>query len=221
MLCCCDLQTLNNSWNMDPANYAAGPGYMVLDLWWPSDVLVFLDPNHMSGVWVMLHSWHLGEKGLETKVRSSKGVWVYDHSSKTWPGSGKPTSGSTSTLRTSFFQKTAGHPAQETHAQAMPEEKERLSNSRPVSWILMVEAKGTCVSTWNGLSPKFLVSTVLPGENTLSEHETQLCVRLMESQHQFLGSDDLSKYHYQAISGNGFMRTNSWKWVNKFYKNSL
>ena len=166
MLCCCDLQTLNNSWNMDPANYAAGPGYMVLDLWWPPDVLVFLDPNHMPGVWVMLHSWHLGEKGLETKVRSSKGVWVYDHSSKTWPGSGKPTSVSTSTLRTSFFQKTAGHPAQETHAQAMPEEKERLSNSRPVSWILMVEAKGTCVSTWNALSPKFLVPTVLPGENT-------------------------------------------------------
>lgn len=61
----------------------------------------------------------------------------------------------------------------------------------------------------------------LAGGNTLSEYETQLCVRLMES-HHFLRSDDfLSKYHYQVISGNGFMRTKIRKWGNKFYKNSL
>lgn len=36
----------------------------------------------------------------------------------------------------------------------------------------MVEAKGTRVSTWNGLSPKFLVPTVLPGEKARSEDET-------------------------------------------------
>ena len=172
MLCCCDLQTLNNSWNRVPANYAAGPGYMVLDLWWPPDVLGFLDPKHMSGGWVMLHSWHLGERGIETKVRSSKGVWIHDHSSKTWPGVWQAHEWFHIQLRTSFFQKTAGHPAQDTHAQAMPEEKEQLSSSRPVSWILMVEAKRTRVSTWNCLSPKFLVPTVLPGENTLSEDET-------------------------------------------------
>ena len=46
---------------------------MILDLWVLPDVLVSLEHDHMSGVLVTRHSWGLGEKDTETKVRSKEG----------------------------------------------------------------------------------------------------------------------------------------------------
>lgn len=56
-----------------PANYVAGPEYVILDLWVLPDVLVSIERDHTSGVLVTRHSWGLGEKDTETTVRSKEG----------------------------------------------------------------------------------------------------------------------------------------------------
>lgn len=84
------------------------------------DVLGFLDPKHMSGVWVMLHS---GTWERETQSESQK----QQRSLNSWPQQQDLTWGLASPrvvppLAQNFFlPEDSRAPFKETHAQAMPE----------------------------------------------------------------------------------------------------
>ena len=152
MLCCCDLQILNNIWTRGSVNHVAGAGYVILCFVSDATSRCAGFPLARPYVWALCESASLGpRRGHRTQSWNSRGAWCYSHNVKPWVGAWQAQKWASHLclgLCWSRRQKTIP-----SRAMVAGEARTKgvFSSSRLMFWGLDT-VQGTLLPTWNDCS---------------------------------------------------------------------